>query len=98
MEIKFQANLWEWQGKGAWCFITLPPEYYNEIKSVGSSYKKGFGSVRVEVIVGSSTWNTSVFPDTKSKSYILPMKKEIRKAEKLEVGSAVQVLLKIKDM
>jgi len=97
MELRFKAELWEWQGQGAWCFISVPKEYYEDIKLISSPLKKGFGSVRVEVTVGKSTWRTSIFPDAKSGTYLLPIKKALRTTENLTVGAIVQTTLRLID-
>ncbi len=98
MELNFKAKLWEWQGQAAWCFISLPTDYYDEIKSLSNIPKRGFGSVKVEVNVGKSVWKTSIFPDTKSGTYILPVKKAIRTAENLRVGTVVSISLRLVDL
>ena len=51
--------------------------------------------IRVKAAIGKSTWSTSVFPDAKSGSFLLPIKADIRKAEKLADGSAAKVTLSI---
>jgi hypothetical protein len=90
----FTAPLWRWQGQGAWHFVTLPPEAAEQVEDarerVGGA---GFGSVPVEVRVGGSTWRTSVFPDKRSGSFLLPMKAAVRRAEGLEEGDEVAVHL-----
>lgn len=53
----------------------------------------GFGSVRVEVTIGSTTWRTSLFPDSKLGSYVLPVKKAVRTAEGLDVGDTTAIEL-----
>ena len=55
----------------------------------------GFGSVRVTATVGSSTWDTSVFPDKATGSFVLPVKKEVRGANDLLAGDAVEVQLRV---
>lgn len=90
--------LWEWQGKGAWCFVTLPVEYADVIRTIGVSPKRGFGSLRVECTVGKTIWKTSIFPDSKSKSYLLPIKKDVRKSERIEVGDSLSVKIRILDV
>ena len=97
MEIKFKAKLWEWQGQGAWCFVSLPKEYYDEIRAISSSPKRGFGSVKIEASIGVTLWKTSIFPDTKLGTYLLPIKKAIRTAENLNVGSVVHIKVRIID-
>lgn len=95
MEFTFKAELWEWQGEGAWCFVSVPTKHYEDIKHINLLPKKGFGSIRVEAKIGETTWKTSIFPDSKSKSYLLPVKKEVRKKERLEIGSVLLVRVRI---
>ena len=40
--------------------------------------KRGWGSVRVKVTLGKTKWDTSIFPDKKSGTYLLPIKAEVR--------------------
>ena len=65
---EFTADLWRHRGEAAWHFVTLPHDVADDIDEITTTTRRGFGSVRVEVTVGSSTWNTSIFPDTKSES------------------------------
>ena len=92
----FTAELWRWSGDAAWRFVTVPPNVADEIRMV-SGPPRGFGSVRVEVTVGSTTWRTSVFPDSSAGTYLLPMKKAVRVAEDLEDGDEVAVTLRLVD-
>jgi hypothetical protein len=55
----------------------------------------GFGSVRVDVVVGSSQWSTSLFPDSREGTYLLPVKKAVRLAEDLDEGADVAVTLTV---
>ncbi|MDH6181352.1 hypothetical protein M2152_001534 [Microbacteriaceae bacterium SG_E_30_P1] len=71
---------------GEWIFVTVPPDVSQDIREVPRPPRKGFGSVRVEVTIGGTTWNTSVFPDSASGCYMLPVKKAVREAEGLEIG------------
>lgn len=95
----FTAPLWRWEAKdeatsGAWFFASLPFEVSDEIEVVAAP-GKGFGSVRVEVTIGATTWRTSVFPSTEQKTYVLPVKKAVRAAEGLDEGSAARVTLSL---
>ena len=56
--------------------------------------RRGFGSVKVAVMVGGSRWSTSVFPQ-KSGGWFLPMKKAMCRAEELEAGDEVQGSLEL---
>ena len=94
---EFTADLWRYTGEAAWYFVTLPHDVADDIHEITGDARRGFGSVRVEVTVGSTTWRTSVFPDTKSESFVLPVKKAVRSAEGLDDGSSVSVLLTLVD-
>jgi Domain of unknown function (DUF1905) len=89
----FTAVLWVHDGPGGWHFLTLPPEVADEVRELGA--RAGFGSVRVAVTVGGSSWETSVFPDARSGSYLLPVKKPVRAAEALRAGDRVRVELAV---
>ena len=93
----FDAEVWEHDGDGAWHFVSLPDAVADEIDELHGHRAGGFGSVRVEVTIGRSTWRTSVFPDKKRATYVLPVKKPVRKAEELEAGSVARVSLKVVD-
>jgi hypothetical protein len=76
----------------------LPKEYYDVIRSISDGPVRGFGSIKVKVRVGNSNWNTSIFPDTKSSTYLLPIKKSIRKTESINIGDMVKINLVISDI
>lgn len=93
----FDAPLWRWEAKdeaSAWFFVSLPFDASDEIEAVAGP-GKGFGSVRVEVTIGGSTWRTSVFPSAEQKTYVLPVKKAVRAAEGLDEGTMATVRLSL---
>lgn len=95
VEYAFEAEVWEHSGQGSWHFVDLPFEEADDIEERFGGSARGFGSVRVEVTVGGSTWRTSIFPDSKRRTYVLPVKKAVRKAEGLEAGSTAFVALRV---
>ena len=95
MEFRFTSELWRYRSDNAWHFITLPQTIADVIRAEGEPVRRGFGSVRVEVTIGDSTWTTSVFPDTESGSFVLPVKKPVRHAEHIEDGDEVAVVLRL---
>ena len=94
-EYRFQAELWRYKGDSPWHFVTLPFDQADEIDELTTHVQRGFGAVKVEVTVGATSWSTSLFPDGRVKSYILPVKAAVRKAERLEEGSMVDVTLRL---
>ena len=94
---EFTADLWRYAGEAAWYFLTLPHDVADEIDHLTSESRRGFGSVRVEVTVGGTTWRTSIFPDRRSESFVLPVKKGVRTAELLDDGSPVRARILLVD-
>jgi len=94
---EFTAPLWLYGGKATWHFLTLPFEVTDEIDELAHESKRGFGSVRVQVTIGNTSWATSVFPDNSRKSFIVPVKAAVRKAEGLTVDGDCHVRLQLVD-
>lgn len=97
MVVDFAAELWRWAARRAdsWTFVTLPAEASEEIRARTAGRPRGFGSVRVRVSLGDSTWLTSIFPDSKSGAYVLPVKQAVRRAESLAVGDVASVRVEV---
>ncbi|MCB0918268.1 MAG: DUF1905 domain-containing protein [Actinobacteria bacterium] len=95
MQMDFEAELWVWDARRAdtWVFLTLPADLSETLREE-TPPGPGFGSVRVEVTLGSSTWRTSVFPDSESGCYVLPVKKAVRTKERIGPGDSAQVHLR----
>ncbi len=94
--ITFRARLWLWPGPAAWHFISLPKKLSADLRQTFHGFGRGFGSLRVRATIGSTGWNTSIFPDSKSGSYLLPIKKSVRVAENLRAEKLVRVTLEIR--
>ncbi len=81
-DYRFKAQVWIYPGLTAnWHFVSLPKNLSEQIKKDFGSKARGWGSLPVKVCVGKSSWRTSIFPDKKSGTYILPIKAEIRNRE-----------------
>ena len=91
MTYSFDAEVWEWSSKTSWFFVSLPEEAADDIEERFGRRAAGFGSIRVEVTIGSTTWRTSLFPSNEEKTYVLPLKKAVRTAEGLGPGSTAAV-------
>lgn len=91
----FDAVVWEHIGPTAWFFLSLPESITDEIDERFGHRAAGFGSLRVEVRIGSTIWRTSIFPDTKRGAYVLPLKKAVRVAEQLSDGAVAEVHLEL---
>lgn len=91
----FTAPLWEADIDAAWHFVTVPHDISDEIEATSPAADVGFGSVRVRVTVGATTWDTSVFPSRQRQAYDLPVKKSVRQREGLVAGDEVEVRLQV---
>jgi hypothetical protein len=95
MEFTFDAALWEWEGNGSWHFVSLPFDVADEIEDAHGG-GPGFGAVPVDVTVGGTSWQTSIFPDGKRGTFLLPVKKLVRTREDLADGDTVHIHLAIR--
>lgn len=92
----FKAKIWEWSSKANWYFVSLPKDVSEEIGLLFADYKRGWDSHPVNVKVGGSIWNTSIFPDRETKAFILPLKAAVRKAEEIGRGDEIEVDIEVR--
>lgn len=98
MELRFDGDLWRWESRRAfYTFVSLPPEVEDHVLMVAGDLLRGWGSVRVEARIGSSTFATSVFPLGDEAAYALPVKRAVRDALGVGVGDTVSVTLRLLD-
>ena len=104
LSFAFAGECWLWTAENqvCWHFVSLPQDKSEEIKffhdnlhGVIHGRRRGWGAVRVQVTVGKTTWETSIFPYAKTNTYILPIKADVRKKEKISVGDLLHISLKI---
>lgn len=94
MNIEFTGTIWFWRGPAPWYFVTVPPPQSLELKDISGLVTYGWGMIPVSARIGETVWTTSLFP--KDDQYILPIKADIRKAERLEEGDVVTVRLEVR--
>lgn len=92
---RLRSKLWQYPGMAGWHFVTINKVCSVSIKKQFGTKKRGWGSLPVLVKVGKTNWNTSIFPDSTSGTYLLPVKATVRKAEGLFAGEDVDFSLKI---
>jgi hypothetical protein len=96
------GKLWRWtssSGTGSWHFVTIDGTAGEALSGTALMRRMerslgGFGSLKVKVTIGDSTFKTSVFP-SKELGWLLPVKASVRKAEGLGEGAAVAVALEV---
>jgi hypothetical protein len=98
--VVFDAELWIWEARRAdsWTFVSLPAAASEEIRELSGGVRRGFGSLRVRVTVGGSTWTTSIFPDSARGCYVLPIKRPVRTAEALDASDVTTVTVELIDL
>jgi hypothetical protein len=92
---RFSADLWVYPGDAAWYFVTVPKGTSEKIRGEYVGKRRGWGSVPVVAASSGTTWSTSIFPDSKSGCFLLPVKASVRRALKLRDGDPVQLSLTI---
>lgn len=97
-QIEFTAELWLWDARreDTWVFVTVPEQVGEAIDdhARAAGPRAGFGSVKVEVRIGGTTWLTSVFPDKASGCFVLPVKRSVREANGVQPGDTVIVAVR----
>jgi len=85
-----------WPGEGAaWHFVHVDKKTSETLREKHGKVKKGFGSIPVEAEIGKTKWKTSVFPDKRSGTYLLPLKAKVRHAEGIEAEDTILFTLSI---
>lgn len=91
-----RSKVWVYPGMAAWRFVGIPEKEGKDIKKKYGARAKGWGSLPVSVTLGKTTWDTSIFPDKKSSSYLLPLKAKIRKVEGVADDSTITFTLRVR--
>lgn len=90
------ARIWLYHGMAGWHFVSIPKDQSAQITKLFGALKRGWGSLKVKITIGTTTWDTSIFPDKKTGEYVLPLKSEVRKKEKISVDDTINLQLEIK--
>lgn len=93
---KIRSKVFKYPGMAAWYFIGVPKKQAEEIRKHHGSNARGWGSLPVQVTLGKTNWRTSIFPDKKSGTYLLPVKADVRKKEAIDDGDAVTFTIEVK--
>lgn len=84
-----------YQGPSAWRFLGLPKDIATEIRELYGKRSRAWGSIPVTVTLGTTTWDTSLFPDKRSGTYLLPLKAEVRRKEDVTDGATVAFTIRL---
>ena len=92
---RFKSKVWLYSGAAAWHFVSVPKIETAKIKKTYSGLQRGFGSFPVKVTIERTEWETSIFPDNKTETFLLPLKAKVRKAENIKVGQTITIQIEI---
>ena len=91
----FTSELVPWTSdKASWVFAHVPVDDSEEIREIVPE-RNGFGSIKVRGRIGPVEWTTSIFPDSSSGGFVLPVKKDVRTKAKVDVGDTVEIELDV---
>jgi hypothetical protein len=91
--IGFTGKVIFWKGPAPWFFVTVPPKQSKQIQSIAKQASYGWGCIPCDVTVGKTTTYTALIP--KDGLYLVPLKAALRKAERIEHGGNVSLILDI---
>jgi hypothetical protein len=95
MEYKFLAKVWQYPSPEGWFFVSLPEEMASEIRENFQNQEEGWGRLKVTAKVSQSEWKTSMWFDTKYRTYLLPLKSEIRRRESIAIDQTLTITITI---
>lgn len=93
---RFENRVWLYPGAAAWHFVSVPKRETKKLRELFSGMGRAWGSLPVTATIGKTSWKTSIFPDSKSGSYLLPIKADVRKREGIAAGDKVLFSLDIR--
>ncbi len=78
-----------WRGPAPFYFLPVPDTQSKKIKTVANQLTYGWGVLPVIATIGKTEFATSLMP--KDGVYLLPVRNQVRFAEKLELGVEISV-------
>lgn len=96
VKYEFSAKVCYYSSSGSsmgWHIVFLPTYLTKEIRENLKCMEEGWGRMKVTVKIGNSEWQTAIWFDTKHNTYLLPLKADIRKKEKIEIGKEVETII-----
>lgn len=93
MRRTFSGAVFVWRGPAPHHFVEVPDDVADEIASVASEISYGWGVVPATVVLGATTFTTSLFP--REGGYLVPLKVAVRRAEEVDAGDVVELTLTV---
>jgi hypothetical protein len=93
VHLHFRGEIWFWRGPAPWYFITVPEAECAQLEATSGLVSYGWGMIPVTARIGRTSWTTSLFP--KDGRYVVPVKADVRRAERLDEGMTTEVRLSL---
>ncbi|MXO91955.1 DUF1905 domain-containing protein [Pontixanthobacter aquaemixtae] len=91
-----------WEGdRGTYHLVSIKGEHaetiamHARIEKLEMGTRRGFGSVKVVAQIGETRWKSSVFPQDKSREWILLVSKKVMRAEDLAKDDQIALQLEL---
>jgi len=91
MIIEFTGKIIYWRGPAPFYFVTVPDEQSQQIKAISKIVTYGWGVIPTNVTIGITMFYTALFP--KDGHYLVPIKKNVRDAEDLDIDDEISLQL-----
>jgi hypothetical protein len=93
IKYEFSAKVWQYTGPNGWYFVSLPTDLSSEIRENLRRQEEGWGRMKATAEIGKSQWETAIWFDKKHKTYLLPLKADIRKKEGLDKDKLIKTII-----
>jgi Domain of unknown function (DUF1905) len=91
LKYNFYQKVWQHAAPYGWYFVSFPKNISNEIRTTLKHEEQGWGRLKAIIKIGETQWQTSIWFDTKKDTYLLPLKKDIRKKENISLEKIISV-------
>jgi len=94
LTFRFSGRLLYWRGPSPFFFVPVPDDVSAAIHAIAPSVTYGWGVIPVTVRIGTTEFDTSLFP--KDGRYLVPLKVAVRRAEQISDEATVELELSIR--
>jgi len=94
IQLRFHGEVFHWRGPSPYHFVRVPEDAAGLIHAVAPIVTYGWGVIPAEGRIGGTDFTTALFP--KDGGYLVPLKDAVRRAEGLEIGDDIEVILVIR--
>lgn len=93
IKYEFTAKMWQYSSPMAWYFVSLPTDISAEIRENMKWMEEGWGRLKAVAKIVNTQWETAIWFDTRHNTYLLPIKAEVRKKEKLDMLKDINIII-----